>query len=124
MRPPVLSASKELLNTKRTTTLHVSIGELLTSVMFTIFYNLAIDFVLCTTFIDQQIFAILSEEQRVIIRKSTPGVIVTDSTCLLMQYSQIKIGKMQNKDSIRSKRRPNTDNETHKYSCGRQAEVA
>lgn len=68
--------SKDRLKTKQDITFHDGIGDLLTSVLFSVVNILSIDVLLGTALINKHLLAILPEEQNVTVWKSTPGYIV------------------------------------------------
>lgn len=72
VQPALLSAQKDLLETKSNTTHHIGFGDLLTALLCTVSENLAIDVLLDTASIDDHILAILPDEQRIAVRKSNP----------------------------------------------------
>lgn len=65
------SASKDGLKVSGNTTIHLRINDLPTTLLFTIVKNLAIDVLLGIAFVDEQFFAILTDEQKVAGRNST-----------------------------------------------------
>lgn len=72
----LLSASNDRLRTKSNTTSDSIIDDLLTSTLFTVLKNLAVDALLSAAFFYEPIPAILPEDHKLTIWKSTPVVIV------------------------------------------------
>lgn len=77
VQPWILSASKNRLKNSRNNTLHINIGDLLTSAQPIVVGNLAIEVLLDTATIDEHKLAIVPDKQKLTVRKSLPVAIVT-----------------------------------------------
>lgn len=72
VQPSFLSGSKDLLVTKGNITIHIRNGNLLTTVLFIVVEKFALDVLLVSSFSDKHIRAVLLDEQKVTVCKSTP----------------------------------------------------
>lgn len=70
LQSSLLSATKDQLRSKDNTTLHIGIGDVLTSSLFTVYKSFATYYLPGTVFIDQQVLTIIPENQKITDQRS------------------------------------------------------
>lgn len=95
VQPLLLSVSKDRLKAKDNIILHIRVGNLLTTVLFTAVENLPINVLVGTEYIDKHILAILPDKQKVTVQKSTPVAIVKEKRGLILRSLRKNIRRMR-----------------------------